>query len=186
MPTKICQECGKQKDVLDFKRNFNTSDGYAKKCLACYAEKLGLTQQEYEWKLLSGGAAIPKDKSKDRDKLKVWQTQNPEKRFTYGRMYRQRNADRVKENNNRRKARKSNTLENVFTEKDRQQLLLEFNGCCAYCGVKSDKMEMDHVIPLSRGGQHTKSNIVPACFNCNRSKGAKTPEQAGMEVRKNG
>jgi 5-methylcytosine-specific restriction endonuclease McrA len=33
---------------------------------------------------------------------------------------------------------------------------------------------LDHVHPLSRGGEDVESNIIPACAECNLSKGAKT------------
>lgn len=32
--------------------------------------------------------------------------------------------------------------------------------------------ELDHVIPLSRGGPHTADNLVPSCISCNRAKHA--------------
>lgn len=35
-------------------------------------------------------------------------------------------------------------------------------------------MTLDHVFPLSRGGRHCVGNIVPACGQCNHSKGALT------------
>ena len=35
--------------------------------------------------------------------------------------------------------------------------------------------EIDHMIPLSKGGGHTIYNIVPACRSCNRKKNAKFP-----------
>lgn len=41
---------------------------------------------------------------------------------------------------------------------------------CAYCGDRPEILEMDHVIPLSRGGRHAIANIVPSCGPCNRSK----------------
>ena len=43
---------------------------------------------------------------------------------------------------------------------------------CAYCG-SGGKLEMDHVIPISRGGRHALANILPACRACNSSKSAK-------------
>lgn len=46
-------------------------------------------------------------------------------------------------------------------------------GCCAYCGALPDKLHMDHVVPLSRGGAHAVGNMLPACEPCNLSKGAK-------------
>ncbi|MEU5149753.1 HNH endonuclease [Streptomyces yangpuensis] len=46
---------------------------------------------------------------------------------------------------------------------------------CAYCPALAT--HLDHVIPLSKGGTDTESNIVPACQHCNLSKGAKTLEE---------
>lgn len=47
-----------------------------------------------------------------------------------------------------------------------------FGHACAYCNRKMERLEMDHVIPLSKGGTHTATNIVPACRTCNAKKGA--------------
>ena len=43
--------------------------------------------------------------------------------------------------------------------------------CQKYCEPPVDYLQIDHVIPLSRGGANTIENIVPACRACNRSKG---------------
>lgn len=45
-------------------------------------------------------------------------------------------------------------------------------GVCYYCGraFPPAELTMDHVVPLSRGGQTTKSNVVPACKTCNTKK----------------
>jgi len=45
-------------------------------------------------------------------------------------------------------------------------------GRCHYCGrqVAARQLTMDHVVPLIRGGKSTKSNLVPACTDCNRKK----------------
>lgn len=49
---------------------------------------------------------------------------------------------------------------------------------CPYCGVLFiDAPTMDHVIPLSRGGVHTKDNVLPVCETCNKSKGNKPLEE---------
>jgi 5-methylcytosine-specific restriction endonuclease McrA len=42
--------------------------------------------------------------------------------------------------------------------------------CCAYCGCKFEKLTRDHVIPVSRGGPDSCTNVVPACHACNSSK----------------
>jgi 5-methylcytosine-specific restriction endonuclease McrA len=46
---------------------------------------------------------------------------------------------------------------------------VQFDHCCAYCGVHGD-LHMEHVIPISKGGEHHLGNIVPACQRCNYSK----------------
>jgi 5-methylcytosine-specific restriction endonuclease McrA len=47
---------------------------------------------------------------------------------------------------------------------------------CVACRVDiSAAYEMDHIVPLSRGGRHEKHNIQLLCATCNRSKNAKHP-----------
>ena len=58
-----------------------------------------------------------------------------------------------------------------FDERDWRRLLERWGHRCAYCGSRSGRLSMDHVIPLSRGGRHTIGNLLPACRSCNSSKG---------------
>lgn len=50
---------------------------------------------------------------------------------------------------------------------------------CPACGkfVGCENLTLDHIIPLSKGGQHTKDNIQALCKPCNSSKNAKLPKQ---------
>jgi len=41
---------------------------------------------------------------------------------------------------------------------------------CAYCRAVPDEIEPDHVVPLSKGGSNSITNIVPSCPMCNRDK----------------
>ena len=47
------------------------------------------------------------------------------------------------------------------------------NFKCYYCGKTKDEseLEVDHVIPVSKGGNNDPSNLVTSCFKCNRGKG---------------
>lgn len=45
---------------------------------------------------------------------------------------------------------------------------------CAYCGKATPEPEIEHVIPLARGGRDDITNIVPACKACNRDKNTMT------------
>lgn len=57
---------------------------------------------------------------------------------------------------------------------------------CQYCGEKKSSRELnyDHVIPRTRGGRTVWENIVSSCYPCNDRKGGRTPEEAGMKLRK--
>jgi 5-methylcytosine-specific restriction endonuclease McrA len=43
-------------------------------------------------------------------------------------------------------------------------------GGCAYCGAVDTRLERDCILPISRGGRYTLTNVVPACNACNTSK----------------
>ncbi|HUL58363.1 MAG TPA: HNH endonuclease [Anaeromyxobacteraceae bacterium] len=57
---------------------------------------------------------------------------------------------------------------------------------CQYCGRKHRRTELnlDHVVPRSRGGSTTWENVVCSCVACNLRKGGRTPEEAGMRLLK--
>lgn len=50
-----------------------------------------------------------------------------------------------------------------------------FHGLCVYC-LGKNATELDHVVPLSKGGKNSVDNLLPACKSCNSSKGTKDPE----------
>lgn len=56
---------------------------------------------------------------------------------------------------------------------------------CQYCGDKAPLSDLtyDHVVPRAQGGKTTWTNIVTCCYACNRTKGNRTPAQAGMHLR---
>ena len=60
------------------------------------------------------------------------------------------------------------------------------NYKCQYCGKKASISELtyDHVVPRSHGGRTEWTNIVTCCVDCNRKKGGRTPDQAGMRLLK--
>ena len=59
----------------------------------------------------------------------------------------------------------------------RQYLYAKFGHKCAYCGTEEGKMELDHVVPRSKGGSDRVSNLVPCCHGCNRRKGNRSIEE---------
>ena len=55
---------------------------------------------------------------------------------------------------------------------------------CLYCGgeFSSENLSRDHIVPVSREGTDTWTNVVTACKRCNHRKANRTPEEAGMEL----
>jgi len=53
---------------------------------------------------------------------------------------------------------------------------------CQYCKQEypNSKLTLDHVIPKSRGGIKSWTNLVTSCVKCNQKKGSKMPSEAGM------
>lgn len=51
---------------------------------------------------------------------------------------------------------------------------------CVYCGAGSSgvQLEVDHIVPVARGGSNEASNLVTACFDCNRGKSDKPLSEA--------
>lgn len=57
-------------------------------------------------------------------------------------------------------------------KRNRKEILEASGYTCHYCGNPANTA--DHIIPVSKGGGHEKSNLLPACTNCNSGRGNKT------------
>lgn len=66
----------------------------------------------------------------------------------------------------------------------RRNLMLRDAHQCQYCGKRPllRELNIDHVLPRSRGGADTWENLVTACRVCNLRKGWKTPDEANMRL----
>lgn len=66
----------------------------------------------------------------------------------------------------------------------RKALMVRDDFTCQYCGESPSALTLDHIVPLSRGGSTSWTNTVAACAKCNARKGNRTPEEAGMKLRR--
>jgi 5-methylcytosine-specific restriction endonuclease McrA len=74
-----------------------------------------------------------------------------------------------------RKARERGSRTVMLSGNQLWRRWVEFDHRCAYCGASGD-LQVEHVIPISKGGEHHLGNIVPACQRCNFSKGKQDAE----------
>lgn len=109
-------------------------------------------------------------KPRAKEKARAWKKANAQKRATSQAKYQRNHLEQMNAKSQRRRAKKSNVLHNDFTTAQWQELKNVFKQRCAYCGKKCKRLTMDHVTPISQGGNHTLSNIVPACQSCNSKK----------------
>lgn len=78
----------------------------------------------------------------------------------------------------------------------RKNIFERDNYTCQYCGVKppnksqalrwmeKNHLNLDHIVPRSRGGKTIWTNIVTACYKCNSKKGSQTVEELGWKIKK--
>jgi 5-methylcytosine-specific restriction endonuclease McrA len=66
----------------------------------------------------------------------------------------------------------------------RRGVLARDGYTCQYCGGQPGRahLTVDHVVPRSQGGGKTWENLVTACGPCNRRKGGRRPQEAGMRL----
>lgn len=66
----------------------------------------------------------------------------------------------------------------------RRNLMIRDGYQCQYCGRSPTHRDLnvDHVVPRSRGGQDSWENLVVSCRSCNLRKGRRTPLEAGMNL----
>ena len=98
------------------------------------------------------------NKDRFRDARHIWLTNNRDRAVNYSHTYTARKL--------------GNTVEKV-TRCDWHLMKLGYNNRCVYCGDATKKLTQDHIVPLSLGGAHCLSNIVPACGVCNSKKSAR-------------
>ncbi len=127
---------------------------------------------------------------KARAAMRRWRERHPQEHLAESHAYYQRNRARVDERNMRytrehpdvRRAIRSRRralaagAAGSFTAAEWRALVERHGARCAYCGGEGP-LEIEHRVPLSRGGTNDISNIVPACRGCNARKHDKTDEE---------
>lgn len=104
------------------------------------------------------------------ERLRAFRATHAEQRRAIERASKAAHPETTLENDRRRRARKAAAPLNDLTAAQWQAIKDHYGHRCVYCGRRMQRLTMDHIQPLSKGGSHTYSNIVPACKSCNSSK----------------
>lgn len=188
--TKICTKCGEELPATTeyFAKSKDGKFGLKASCKKCnsvyrkihYEEnKDDIREKQNEYLKLyysNNKDKILEYKHKhyedNKDKIlihhKQYQAKNKIKISIYKRTYKKENREYFRMHNNKRKALKKK-LPNTLSAEQWEMIKNDFNNKCAYCG-QALPLAQEHFIPLSKGGEFTINNIIPACVSCNSSK----------------
>jgi len=180
---KQCSKCGSEKPLEEFPPRKTSRDGRHGWCRPCYrAYYTGAAQRWRE-----------ANRERDRENQRRWRRENLEAalarerrladkhraaRREADRRRRRENPDRIRDNY--RRWRESHYEQEIVRLATRRALTTNdadlkalvanlLKQPCVYCGT-TERITIDHVIPLTRGGKHEPENLAPACLSCNSSK----------------
>ncbi|MFN2636904.1 MAG: HNH endonuclease [Gemmatimonadaceae bacterium] len=184
MAERTCSKCDESKPFTDefFPRRGDGLRGVCRKCRG------GQSRASYE-KNRDGILAYQAGyRAANKDKRRAWHLAyraqpevlevgrlaarayraTPEGRQKMAEANRRRDRVDVLISAHRTRARKAGVLSTLTAEQWRG-VLEHFDHSCAYCG-SAEKLTIDHVVTMSRGGHNAAHNVVPACLRCNDQK----------------
>ena len=172
METKICNKCNEDLPLEMFNNAKRNDDGLYFYCKKCVKKQKKLYRE--------------RNKEKVANQRRISKQKNRVKALAYQKQYRANNIEKYKEIDKRNKEAnkekynfyaqtrrtKKRMLPSTLTLEQWINIKNDFDNKCAYCGRKL-KLTQEHFIPLSKDGEFSINNIIPACSYCNCSKGAK-------------
>jgi len=190
--TRECSKCEQRLSVESFGTDRRAKDGRDSWCKRCRAaatkayreanpDKANAAIERWRranqaWVSERGRRLVIAKGQPERDRrnayLRTYRAANPEKTAAKLRAYAQRYPEKTRARCALRRARLKGAAIRDLTITQWEAIKAAYNQRCAYCS-KRRPLEMDHVIPLVKGGNHTASNIVPACRSCNGRKWSK-------------
>lgn len=181
METKICNKCNTEKIVTEFYFRSDTKK-YRNSCKDCIKKEKII--RESDPKIRERRARKEKERRAKDDgtiNAKVREYGKTEKAKAIKKEWIKNNKDKIRNYNRTQRARRKFALKAELSASTAEvkSWLDAQRAICSYCEteIPKDKIHVDHMMPLSRGGTHTIDNLAIACNKCNCSKNNKTPEE---------
>ena len=152
---KSCSTCKKPKPVDEFHKRSASKDGLSYKCKSCakqYSDENKIQRRKHakEW--------YERRKDHAKENQRSWADRNREKVYAY---------------QAKRRTKKQGTLTTWDFDVSAAYRKAITNDPCAYCGETEGVFHVDHVFPISKGGDDRWYNLTRACESCNLSKSAR-------------
>lgn len=156
---KVCKGCHINKPLSAYGLSNAVKSGKTSRCKECHSKR--------------GKARYQKIQDEFKATLKQKRIENPEHRRNIERKSRAKNKQKQRPAKNARQSIRNRILNGggfLILEKELNKI---YRSPCFACGSKTNQ-SLDHLIPLSRGGNHSVGNIITLCRNCNSQKYNKT------------
>lgn len=177
MERKKCKKCGEEKPLTAeyFSKEACKKDGFRSTCKSCrkqyYEKKKGPVAEYNKENKARRSEYLKENKDQISKRRKQYRIENKETVYGYIGQWHKENPDKCRIIRQRSRARKRELL-STLTAEQWETIKQAFNSQCAYCGEPRD-LTQEHFIPLSKRGEYTHNNIIPACRSCNSSKNTK-------------
>lgn len=191
---KTCKDCKESKPITEFYKDKNAPDKLRYSCKTCWnksSDKKRTRMQKYYSKNSDKYEKNRKNRATKIIRSGEKKCPSCKKLLSISHFYHnkkdrishnckdcrraKRNLDVAKVSMHKRMERQKE-LPNTLTIQEWEYIKAMFGYKCAYCGETTNKLTLDHFIPVSHKGGTTKKNTVPACKSCNSRKGSKMPQ----------
>ena len=154
--------CKRQQDAKYRQRSENQNIEYQKEYRIKNKEVLDEKKKVY----------IANNKISHLKRRHIWYEKNKDDIKARTSQYKKDHPEQYQMYGNRRNASKKTSIVEKFIHQD---IINKYGNKCFYCNGSFD--EIDHYIPLSKGGSHTLENVRPSCEHCNLTKSNKLPDE---------
>ena len=156
---KQCSTCGEYKHISEFCKDKSRGDGRSYVCRTCHS----IRSKRYD--------SANKEIRRDRQRKYIEENRGllRERTRLWGRNHKDKKAERAR---NRRAWKKNSAGKITLTEWE--DLKNKYGNRCLCCGRMDVDLTLDHIIPLSKGGENIIDNAQPLCRGCNGGKRDKT------------
>lgn len=185
MEGKVCGKCEEWKVFDEFNKCKSKKNGYQSSCKQCYKEYNQTNQEKISQQR-------KKYRQSNKEKMAEYRQTNKEKLTKQMKEYRQSEQGKAARYKIRIK-RLSYKHKVNFTPHERKHILDRDNWSCQCCGIEvhdesigkwntPNKCHIDHIVPISKGGNSESRNLRVLCRTCNLSKGDKVDEQLQLII----
>lgn len=156
--SKFCKKCSSTLDLSMFTKDKSKKDGLSTVCKICRANYAKSYRENNSESI----------KEKDIARKKEYYNTNSSKVLQSNKKYISSEKGKISKAITNMKRRSA--IKNGDVSIKQLENLIASSKHCHYCNSEIEDFEIDHKVPVSKGGKHTIDNLVISCKDCNRKK----------------